>query len=315
MDLIQPVWERLVNNQVFSQHLKEVQLVLSRYAPDKQVEAPHRVATARKAPQLYPLRMRGGEIPAIAELLERNIESKVPGTRNSLLRAKPNGHVGKSTNGHSVQPGDIHKGVQPISIRSSAHRGSAQKQIPNHIRELSRLVAPLAASSSLVQKRYGLELQQSIAALSHHIVKSNASAAHEPYNPTQLENDLFTTKESLHVLVNRLRQVLQKDDQRADWLNLVGLWPSVTLTSLLTELRSTSGAKFGAGVRAALVDVGIAVTRYQRLLRIRDAAQSNSTQRLNDERANEGHTNWSPMDYTDWLLLEIEGDIMIRPGM
>lgn len=315
LDLIQPVWERLVNNQVFSQHLKEVQLVLSRYAPDKQVEAPHRVATARKAPQLYPLRMRGGEIPAIAELLERNIESKVPGTRNSLLRAKPNGHVGKSTNGHSVQPGDIHKGVQPISIRSSAHRGSAQKQIPNHIRELSRLVAPLAASSSLVQKRYGLELQQSIAALSHHIVKSNASAAHEPYNPTQLENDLFTTKESLHVLVNRLRQVLQKDDQRADWLNLVGLWPSVTLTSLLTELRSTSGAKFGAGVRAALVDVGIAVTRYQRLLRIRDAAQSNSTQRLNDERANEGHTNWSPMDYTDWLLLEIEGDIMIRPGM
>jgi hypothetical protein len=313
LDLIQPVWERLVNNQVFSQHLEEVQLILSRSAPEKQMEASRYVPTARKAPQLYPLRIRGGELPAIAELLGKNIESKVPRTRNLLLRTKPNGHIDKVTNGHSVQPGDMHKLVQPTSTRSS--RGVAQKQIPSHIRELSKLVAPLAASSSLIQKRYGLELQQSITALSDHIVKSNSSAVHEPYNPTQIESDLFTTKESLHVLVNRLRQVLQKDDQRADWLTLVGLWPSVTLTSLLTEMRSTSGVTFGAGVRAALVDVGVVVTRYQRLLRIRDAAQHNSTQRLDDERANEGHTNWSPMEYTDWLLLEIEGDIMLRPGM
>jgi hypothetical protein len=33
-----------------------------------------------------------------------------------------------------------------------------------------------------------------------------------------------------------------------------------------------------------------------------------------EEQENLGHSNWKPLDYPDWLLLEIDSNILIRPG-
>ncbi|KAH7412021.1 hypothetical protein DE146DRAFT_784622 [Phaeosphaeria sp. MPI-PUGE-AT-0046c] len=312
LDLVRPVWGRLVDNRTFSQHLGEVQLILSRYAPDSQAKVTCQSGVAFKSSQLYPLRMRGGDHPSMAEILEKDIEAKVAGTHNLALRTLPNGRTDERLNGSSNNPWGTHKLRQPSSEKSLAHRGGIQKHVLQHVRELRDLVAPLATSSSLVQKRYGAELQQSIVALQDRLMKPDA-AAQEPYNPTKMETDIRRAKDLMNHVLAHIRRALQKDDSRAKWLDLVGLWPKATLTSLLASLRSTSGVDFGAGVRTALVDLGVAVTYYQRLLRIREAAQNGRTQQLVDERANEGHTNWSPTQYVDWLLLEIDGNILIRP--
>jgi Protein of unknown function (DUF3638) len=31
------------------------------------------------------------------------------------------------------------------------------------------------------------------------------------------------------------------------------------------------------------------------------------------ELTNGGHTNWDPMEFSEWLLLEVESNILIRP--
>ena len=33
-----------------------------------------------------------------------------------------------------------------------------------------------------------------------------------------------------------------------------------------------------------------------------------------EEQENLGHSNWKPQDRPDWLLLEIDSNILIRPG-
>lgn len=48
--------------------------------------------------------------------------------------------------------------------------------------------------------------------------------------------------------------------------------------------------------------------RAQRLV----ACGKKSSEILN-ELANCGHTNWDPMEFSEWLLLEIESNILIRP--
>lgn len=315
LDLVLPVWARLVDNQLFSRHLEELQLLLFRHIPDQQFETSPHVGPAIKAQQLYPSKMRGGEFPTIAELLGKNIQGTVPGTCNSVLNTMPNGHTGMGSNGPFSHSDGRHKIGKPTSNPSSAQYRGKQKPVPDHVKELSRLIAPLASSLSLVHRRYGTELQQSIAALYDHLTEMDSEAAQEPFNPTQLGRDITNAKSFLKYLLNEICNSLQKDDNRAEWLIMAGIWPRMTLTSLLTSLRSTSGIAFGEGVKVALVKLGVAVTNYQRLLRIRDAANNNRTQQVNDERTNKGHTNWSPLEYADWLLLEIDSNILIRPGM
>jgi hypothetical protein len=55
------------------------------------------------------------------------------------------------------------------------------------------------------------------------------------------------------------------------------------------------------------------VTKLQRLLRIHDAERCRDENRLLEEQNSTGHSNWSPMDYPEWLLLEIDNNILIRP--
>jgi hypothetical protein len=109
-----------------------------------------------------------------------------------------------------------------------------------------------------------------------------------------------------------IRNNLHSNDPQAKWLQKVDLGPKMTTVELLTELRAISGTSFGKGTKEAVVAFGIAVSKYQRLLRIQDAQKRGKKQQEREEWANEGHTNWSPLTYPDWLLLEIDGDVLLR---
>jgi hypothetical protein len=57
---------------------------------------------------------------------------------------------------------------------------------------------------------------------------------------------------------------------------------------------------------------GLAISKLQHLLRIQDAQKRKKEQQERDEWTNVGHTTWNPLEYPDWLLLEIDGDILLR---
>ena len=100
-----------------------------------------------------------------------------------------------------------------------------------------------------------------------------------------------------------------------------GLDPVKTPVTLLELLRTPSKTRFGGRVKEALVQYGITVTLYQRQLRVYNVLMSQEIMQqekrdyrsLQEELAFADHTSWSALEYPDWLLLEIESNLIIRP--
>lgn len=65
--------------------------------------------------------------------------------------------------------------------------------------------------------------------------------------------------------------------------------------------------------RDAIVGYGIAITSAQRATRLLHAL-SLGPDALNNEIVNYGHQKWNPREHPEWLLQEIEGNVMIRPA-
>ncbi|PGH26547.1 hypothetical protein AJ80_01861 [Polytolypa hystricis UAMH7299] len=81
-----------------------------------------------------------------------------------------------------------------------------------------------------------------------------------------------------------------------------------------TILRHLSAPKFGelpVSWKWALVRYGLAICALQRALRIQECIDTGAE--LLHELMNNGHEGWDPIDHPDWLLLEIENNILIRP--
>ena len=89
------------------------------------------------------------------------------------------------------------------------------------------------------------------------------------------------------------------------------LSPRLTPMSLLRSLSASEVGKLSTGWKAALVQYGQAISALQRAQRMLDHAMSDTD--LLRELRNRGHEGWDPMEYPEWLLLEIENNILVRP--
>ena len=65
-------------------------------------------------------------------------------------------------------------------------------------------------------------------------------------------------------------------------------------------------------MKEGLISYAVSITTLQRLLRIKDAHRKGDYRKLREEQRNPGHGNWDPIDYPDWLLLEIDANNVIR---
>ncbi|KAH7007900.1 uncharacterized protein B0I36DRAFT_370609 [Microdochium trichocladiopsis] len=80
---------------------------------------------------------------------------------------------------------------------------------------------------------------------------------------------------------------------------------------LLERLSRRHRAKLPDGWLRCLVDYAVSITALQRAERLVRAADSG--RKLARELLNVGHENWDPIAFPDWLLLEVEMGILIRP--
>src|SRR5450432_1527789 len=93
---------------------------------------------------------------------------------------------------------------------------------------------------------------------------------------------------------------------------IMALLNAVTLLEQLSSI-SSSDTVFGKHMKNAIVGYALSITALQRLLRIEDVLRKNNSQMLVEELKNSGHSNWHPAEYPDWILLEIDANILIRP--
>lgn len=95
-----------------------------------------------------------------------------------------------------------------------------------------------------------------------------------------------------------------------------GLWPRISPMSLLQLLSGNGSIGLSLGWRHVLVSYGEAITmlqRSERLLSHAPGARGNSNSDFAKEIENIGHQKWDPMQQSDWLLVEIENNFLVRP--
>ncbi|KAF2802677.1 uncharacterized protein BDZ99DRAFT_454339 [Mytilinidion resinicola] len=314
LELVLCEWGRIAQNFEFSQYLEAVQLVLNEYSAAETHTAPDLEMKRRgslhhgppQASNYYPSRARGGERLSLHSLLGKSIRSPLWACQSDMEEKKTeeltdlqHDLLSALSNKHPISP-------HPVAVE---HLTAVIEARPA-IQELKNILSKLRASASSVQRRYGLEMEQSIDALVKHI--SQPPVTLSDADPTLLEQEIQHAWKACTIMLRDISQALAEGDRRARWLRHAGLWPKITLVTLLSELRSTSETAFGDGTKEALVELGLKITALQRLLRIQDAAKKNKQQQLYDETVNPGHLNWSPLELVDWLILEIDSDFMLR---
>ncbi|KAI0406964.1 hypothetical protein F4802DRAFT_605810 [Xylaria palmicola] len=177
---------------------------------------------------------------------------------------------------------------------------------------LTPITPPELAELDRLRKQYVGDLRRSLTVL------AEKAQQQEPESMT-LTRDISLLNEALssaEAVMNRLwigiATALAFNDSLTPWLELGAMRPLSTATELLKLLRSTNSITFGVGMKEAIVLYGIAITEVQRFVRIRCALLRSNEQVFQYEMCHLGHVNWKPIECPEWLLLEVDSDMLIR---
>ncbi|KAH9983718.1 hypothetical protein F4779DRAFT_624519, partial [Xylariaceae sp. FL0662B] len=198
---------------------------------------------------------------------------------------------------------------------AAAHDGTLKspiKEPPVEVPILEGILDRFICSPDALRRQYGGDLLQSLAALkeTNRMLQLDAQVLIPTFEAMIHAKEQAYSMAKHHL--QHLSSALATNDPRSAWLQLGATWPCISPTALLELLRSTTSYEFGSGMKEALVCYGLAITNLQRLERIQNALLRNDKRTLVEELHNAGHENWSPFELPDWLLLEIDSNLLIR---
>ncbi|KAI1458353.1 hypothetical protein F4805DRAFT_456984 [Annulohypoxylon moriforme] len=210
----------------------------------------------------------------------------------------------------------------------------ARSESSGEVQELEGILSKFAKSSDELRAQYGTNLVHSLSALKDTNFATRGDHGDPIPSSYAVENALEKLRINVVSHFEQISAALSPNDGRSTWLQMGNILPCKTPIEVLELLRSTSSYKFGPGMKESLVEYGLAITALQRLQRIRNACIREEIEEerrfrnpgklsvpapradrrvIHEETSNIGHQNWSPLQHPDWLLLEIESDILIRP--
>jgi hypothetical protein len=325
LEAIRPEWSRFFHNMQLLDHIKAVQRVLDKHTSGDEYTPPAHIDSEDK----FHVRLRGNEVLDLKQLLLKPVKGLSASSQNGTSSTREqmearltevHGNVFQSNGGFKAKNPDQ---VQlpfikdPIAKLQGAYVGqkpgnSSVRHPP--ISDLQAIIHQLGDSKSSVKQRYAADLDQSLSAFRKVNAQSLVNNSRKEKNANQI---LWATK-----IDTIFRSIVSSFDepgttssaQRIYWLKAGNMWPVVNRETLLRALRSASSqSRFGSGMREKLIEMGVMITEYQRQIRLKELWFRKETARHTEELVNEGHQNWSPAEHPDWLLLEIESNMMIRP--
>jgi Protein of unknown function (DUF3638) len=192
------------------------------------------------------------------------------------------------------------------------HSASSEISAPPFAQEndkLAHLLKHLShRASGAYEKTYISDLEHSPGAFRQGTVQPSVAVEgvqpllQEHLNETQRHVDKIYQAILLHLQhpINSAQKVCYQATM------LPRLSPSIVLSYLAQSQRTTLSDDW----KAIIVEFGVAITSLQRVERL--IACSENRAELLSELSNPGHLEWSPLEYPDWLLLEVENNILIR---
>lgn len=203
-----------------------------------------------------------------------------------------------------------------VSGSPGSHGSAGASIAPNRtseVAEVESIVDDLLNTQCPVKLQYGRDLKESIAALT--LVRAPSSIGLDldfGKGVERLNAEIWAARAAINQRREQIVNALSCGNRTHIWLSQANLWPCTMPVQLLHQLRSTSGCRFGPGMEKAIVSYGQSILNLQRLIRIKEALAKNDKGRLHQEMCEVGHTNWQPYNFPDWLLLELDANILIR---
>lgn len=213
--------------------------------------------------------------------------------------------------------------VQLLRQKSDVRRGFKNYVQPKEFAELNGIIASFESSPELLRCTYGRDLAASLKALEIACERDsrNGDLQASPISLHNLQTVILDSEKYLHIALQQIKigfsaLLVHKNggeqSPSCNWLQAVGLGPRLTTVSILELLQSRNKLRLESDVFYNLLRYGEAITLHQRLLRLFRALIKNDERRIREEVMNTGHLNWKTADYPDWLLLEIDSNMLIR---
>ena len=283
IESISPEWLRMYQNWELSEYVKATQQSINKYQHQKpQISyAPPRFAQVEKS-----LITHDSSTPALLTRLVRKVDAALMSSKHHIVS-------------------ELRLAPLPDTETSS------EMNSPKEAKELGDIARLVLKSKSPVNKRYGFDLMQSLTAFQTSLKsREKQTTAHVPHDQSaSIAEARALAKESLV----QIQEAFSWGHSRYKWLQKGGLWPCVSPISILELLRSASKLEYGKNMKKALVSYATSLADLQRLIRLQQAYTEGKRQRFEDEMAHLGHINWQPFEHPDWVLLELDGDFLIRP--
>ncbi|KJZ68633.1 hypothetical protein HIM_11978 [Hirsutella minnesotensis 3608] len=283
MKKLKQEWAQMHNNMQLAEYLDEVQSALNHHAGAPELSGPK---PWRPSSGAFEGPTRGAVAPSLPrELLLKEAPADACGSTSCVAFS--------TSNAHSL-------GVASFDKVANSRE----------VKELEQILAYFTRSSTLLWQQYGQDLRESLDALKQ-LPAPRQDNIQRP-QLAEIEHSISATKKVISDTFLTISDALSADDGRFPWLSRGNLWPRTSPVSLLERLRSKDGIKFGTGMKEILVSYGLSIARLQWLMRVKQAHLSYDWKRLDEQLTEKGHENWDPMDFPDWLLLEIENNLLIR---
>ena len=173
----------------------------------------------------------------------------------------------------------------------------------NHLEQLLHRVT--SRCSSKHDETYAADLYKSYKAL-----RGDISAKSIP--PNLLIQHLTRHLKQAQRQENHLYKLVCTHLETGEWhaSRQSHMLPRLSKLSILSHLASDNIGKLPPDWRQLFIQYGISVTILQRAGRL--LASAGNPAELLSELRNPGHQNWDPNEHPEWLLIEIENNILIR---
>jgi hypothetical protein len=287
---ILPEWHRLHQNMELSEYVLRAQRILYLHKGAKDTSVPQ---DWNVRPMSFRVPDRGPVIPSIS----------------ADLLVKP-GPLPWGYTAHAHERLRIKQPLQPVHLSNERDKISHATAPSKEVAELERILESFARSPDVLRQQYGGDLKTSLVALKK--IDNQTKAQEMPANVHLTIECIEKVWVTLNDQFERIQNALSAEDDHSQWLRLGNLWPCTTAVTILEQLRSSYNHSFGKNMREAFISYGTLITTLQQLLRIKQAQLKRNPSKLLEELANAGHENWNPLRFPDWLLLEIDSDMLIR---
>lgn len=214
-------------------------------------------------------------------------------------------------------PADLMSAVSPaIFSKSDVVKIERDSKAIGKNDKLGKLIAAIRADQGgrdhhSIRTQYRKDLLASHDAFGEY--KEQITPAQLPYTLTDTLIHRMTCESEVFEALKCIYDSLGAKSPASTLLELGGLWPRFTIRSLLATLSSRSSTPSSQPWRHCLLALGESITTLQRARRLVLAGERNDVPSFCAEIENEGHQGWNTNQWPDWLLIEIDGDFLIRP--